>query len=220
MGYIYIISNDINDKKYIGKTSHTIEYRWKLHLAQYPYVNCPLYSAFKKYGVEHFYIKQIEQCDNSILSEREIYWIKFYNSYYNGYNATLGGEGCSKHDYNKILELWNEGYHIQQIAKKLNGNYNVIGKILRDLGVSKEEIYHRGAGNNRKIVGQFLLDGTLIKIYPSTAEAARQVVNQNAQSNISLCCRGKINTAYGYKWKYLDEEYENQKYEILKEYQK
>lgn len=220
MGYIYIISNDINNKKYIGKTSHTIEYRWKLHLAQYPYVNCPLYSAFKKYGTEHFSVAEIEECDNKLLSEREIYWINFYDSYKNGYNATLGGEGCPKYNYDEILELWNEGYHIRYIAKQFNANYQVIGKILRDLGVSKEEIYHRGAGNNRKIVGQFSLDGTLIKIYPSASEAARQTVNQNAQSNISLCCRGKLNMAYGYRWKYLDKEYEDQKYEILKEYQK
>jgi hypothetical protein len=37
MSYIYMISNDINNKKYIGKTSHTIEYRWNLHKRDYPY---------------------------------------------------------------------------------------------------------------------------------------------------------------------------------------
>lgn len=219
MGYIYIISNDINNKKYIGKTSHTIEYRWKLHLAQYPYVNCPLYSAFKKYGTNHFSIHQIEECNNDILSEREIYWIKFYNSYNNGYNATLGGEGCSKYDYDEILKLWNEGYHIRQITKQVNGNCHVIGQILRDLGISKEEIYHRGAGNNRKLVGQFTLNGELLKIYPSASEASRQT---NApQPNISKCCRGEMNSCHGYMWQYLNsDEYQSQKYEILKEYQK
>ena len=219
MGYIYIISNNINDKKYIGKTSHTIDYRWKLHLTQYPYVKCPLYSAFNKYGIEHFSINQIEECDNNILSEREIYWIKFYDSYNNGYNATLGGEGCAKYDYDEVLHLWKQGYHIRQIANKLNGNCHVIGNILRDLGISKTEIYHRGAGNNRKLVGQFTLDGTLIKIYPSASEASRQT---NApQPNISKCCRGEMNTCHGYIWQYLDStKYKNEKYEILKEYQK
>lgn len=32
MGFIYKISNDINDKVYIGKTNFTIEDRWKEHL--------------------------------------------------------------------------------------------------------------------------------------------------------------------------------------------
>ena len=32
MAYIYMIENDINDKKYIGKTTNTMEYRFKQHL--------------------------------------------------------------------------------------------------------------------------------------------------------------------------------------------
>lgn len=30
-----------------------------------------------------------------MLNEREIYWIKFYDSFFNGYNMTLGGDGYS-----------------------------------------------------------------------------------------------------------------------------
>lgn len=220
MAFIYMITNNITSKKYVGKTVHTVEYRWKLHQKNYPYVKCPLYSAIKKYGIQNFYIQTLEECPDSQASEREQYWIKYYDTYANGYNATLGGEGCPKYNYDEILLLWKEGYHIKQIAQKLKSNNNTIGKILRDVGISKEEIYHRGAGNNRKIIGQFTLDDKLIKIYPSASEAARQVVNQNAQSNISACCRGKLKTAYGYKWKYLEEEYNGQKYELLKEYQK
>ena len=32
MGYIYKITNLINDKKYIGKTERSIKARWKEHL--------------------------------------------------------------------------------------------------------------------------------------------------------------------------------------------
>jgi len=32
------------------------------------------------------------------VNEREKYWIKFYDSYYNGYNATLGGEGRKEYE--------------------------------------------------------------------------------------------------------------------------
>lgn len=51
------------------------------------------------------------------------------------------------------MELWNEGYHIKHIANLLGAHPDVIGRIIRDLGVTKKEIYHRGSGNNRKIVG-------------------------------------------------------------------
>jgi hypothetical protein len=47
----------------------------------------------RKYGIENFDIKEIECVDNKELSEREMYWIKYYNTYYDGYNATKGGEG-------------------------------------------------------------------------------------------------------------------------------
>lgn len=44
-----------------------------------------------KYGSEHFHIKLIEETNNP--EERERYWIQYYDSYHNGYNATLGGDG-------------------------------------------------------------------------------------------------------------------------------
>jgi len=50
-----------------------------------------LYKAFNKYGIENFTFEEIEQVDNSILDEREKYWIEYYDSYFNGYNSTLGG---------------------------------------------------------------------------------------------------------------------------------
>ena len=59
-----------------------------------------------KYGIEHFVIETIEECPDSIVNEREQYWIKFYNSYYDGYNATLGGEGTVKYDRDYIYELY------------------------------------------------------------------------------------------------------------------
>lgn len=219
MGFIYKITNDINNKCYIGQTHHSIEYRWNLHKKNYLYVKTPLYTAFKKYGLEHFNIVMVEECPAERLNEREIYWIAYYDTYNHGYNATLGGEGHFKHDYNQILNLWQEGYHINQIAKQINAHPHVIGNILRDLGINKNEIYHRGAGNNRKMVGQFSLNGTLLKIYPSTSEASRQT--DAPQPNISKCCRGGMKTCHGYKWEYLEsDEYQQEKYEILKEYQK
>lgn len=47
----------------------------------------------------------LEECDIDKASEREIYWINYFNSYKNGYNATLGGDGKIYLDYKKILQL-------------------------------------------------------------------------------------------------------------------
>ena len=103
LGYIYKIKNDINNKVYIGKTTKaTIKERFEEHLNDYKKrqeEHRPLYTAMKKYGTEHFYIEEIEKVDICKLEEREKYWINYYNSYKNGYNATLGGDGKILYDY-------------------------------------------------------------------------------------------------------------------------
>ena len=48
----------------------------------------------------------VEETEN--LNEREKYWINYYNSYHNGYNATFGGEGSCIYDYNLIVKLYNK----------------------------------------------------------------------------------------------------------------
>lgn len=55
-----------------------------------------------------------------------------------------------------------------------------------------------------KPVGQYTLDGLLFKVWQSTNEVERQL--GFSQGNISLATRGKRKTAYGYVWKYIDEE--------------
>ena len=57
----------------------------------------------RKYGYDHFSVALVEECDNSILSEREEYWIEQYESYKYGYNATKGGEGKFRCDYSLVV---------------------------------------------------------------------------------------------------------------------
>ena len=116
MGYIYIIRNKINDKVYIGKTNVTIEQRFRDHIYDSKKRRCekrPLYSAMRKYGADQFYIELIEETDDT--SNREKYWIAFYNSYHYGYNATLGGDGSEYVDRKKIIELHEQCLNIAEV---------------------------------------------------------------------------------------------------------
>lgn len=92
---IYCIENKINGKKYIGQ-SIDVEKRWiahKAHLRTGNHVNSYLQRSWDKYGecVFDFYI--VEFCVSEKLNEREKYWIDFYDSFNNGFNLTLGGDG-------------------------------------------------------------------------------------------------------------------------------
>lgn len=72
MTFIYKITNDINQKVYIGKTEKSIKERFKEHCRDYKYPRYekrPLYAAMKKYGTEHFHVELVEETDNP--EERE-----------------------------------------------------------------------------------------------------------------------------------------------------
>lgn len=94
---IYKITNKLNNNAYIGK-SNNIEKRWATHKQRAFYKNSreyekALYRAFRKYGLENFSFEVLEEVNSDEeASEREQYWIKYYDTYHNGYNETIGGE--------------------------------------------------------------------------------------------------------------------------------
>ena len=61
----------------------------------------------------------------------------------------------------------------------------------------------RSAKARSKQVGQYTSEGKLIKIWQSTIDVQRQLGFD--QGSISKVARGKLKTAYGYVWKYIDE---------------
>lgn len=85
---IYITENLINGKKYIGKDTKNKPY--------YLGSGKLLKKAINKYGIDNFKKTIIETCENrEQLSEREKYWINFFNAVSddNFYNIVDGGEG-------------------------------------------------------------------------------------------------------------------------------
>lgn len=144
-GNIYIIKNKINNKVYIGQTIHTIETRFLNHKAASKIEDTKFYRAIRKYGFENFYIELIEEVSEELLDEREIYWIKNFDSYFNGYNSTLGGCGHREIDYEKIYTLWKEGRAVSEIAKETAHARDAVSRILKNcFDVSDLEIKRKG----------------------------------------------------------------------------
>ena len=136
MTYIYCITNVINNKRYVGKTTQSIEERFKEHCKDSQRIRCekrPLYDAMNKYGIENFIIECLEEIeDESTLSDREIYWINELGTYgKNGYNATKGVDGAILYDYNEIIELAGLGYTSKQIKEKIGCCDDIIYKVLK-----------------------------------------------------------------------------------------
>lgn len=129
---IYKITNKNNNKVYIGQSSY-IEKRWERHRTgpfnpnnnQY---HSPFYRAIRKYGLDSFNFEVIEECSQSELNDKEIYWIKYYNATNpeKGYNLCDGGQKGHfvKLDYNSLKEIKdlikNSSMYLKDIAQKYN----------------------------------------------------------------------------------------------------
>ena len=95
--YIYKITNKINEKIYIGKTSN-ITRRWNAHkkLSSSNQKHFYLHNAISKYGIDNFFIEVIgSDSDENIAYEKETQFIIQYKSNKRelGYNLTTGGRG-------------------------------------------------------------------------------------------------------------------------------
>lgn len=146
MGVIYKITNSINDKVYIGQTSRSLKERWSEHLTTNKRRDLPLYRAFDKYGKEKFQIEVIEECENSLLNEKEVFWINYFDSYHNGYNASPGGESptsLSKKETDIFIVKWKEGKTLTQIKEETGHSIKTIRTYLVQNGISEDAFLSR-----------------------------------------------------------------------------
>ena len=91
-GFIYITTNHINGKQYIGQKKYDKSNKWKKYLGS----GIALKRAIEKYGESNFSKEIIEECETKeVLDDREKYWINYYNAVDSDdfYNIASGGDG-------------------------------------------------------------------------------------------------------------------------------
>lgn len=213
-GYIYVITNDINGKQYVGKTCAGIEERWRTHCRDRHKLEArerPLYRAMNKYGLEHFSIQQLEECDQSILNEREAYWIERLNTYHEGYNATLGGDGSAHVNYENIITDYKNGLSPQEISAKYQYHIETVRDYINKAGIEKRPRII----NDSIPVKQFSLQNEFIQEFPSSGAAARWIYKNNSSlhshidviaHHIVQAAKGERQSAYKYHWELVNIE--------------
>lgn len=212
MSYIYVITNDINNKQYVGKTNNTIENRFQEHLKdskRRKNEKRPLYNAINKYGIEHFSIEQLEECSPEEASVKEIYWIGKLDTYKNGYNATLGGDSRTLYDYKAIVDKYKELQNQTLTAKFFHCDTDTVKIACETYNIpifSSSEIMRQKAGKQIRLIEKDLIFETL-------RDAARFLQEENITTNKSLqsitknitnVCKGERKTAYKFHWEYVN----------------
>ena len=230
VGIIYGWYNNLTDMWYIGQTINP-EARFKRHIdyAINKKDNTKFHNALRKYGLDNFVYCVIEEnvlVDN--LDMMEIDWIEEFDSFYSGYNLTLGGDGSKGFimpdeqkkkisQSNKGKTPWNKGKHgifSEESRKRISNKFK--GKPLSEEHKKKISEANKGKtfsiearkkmsesrkGNiphNIRKVSQYDLNGNYIKTYNSIKEA-----KYNSKcGNIIAVCQGKRRQSGGFIWKY------------------
>jgi len=210
MGYIYLITNKQDNKKYVGQTlENDIYERWRAHFKKGS--NCRyLKHALQKYGKDSFKFQIICICFDSDCDKYEKEYMEKYNALVpNGYNLREAGNNGKQNQEtkNKIsnsVRLYYSKLSDQQkkeYSEKRSGvNNGQFGKKIPD---SVKEKMVKSMKNKRK-VDCYNLDNELIHSFDSIADGARKInVDPN---NLRNCCKGRYKTCGGFIWKFNEQK--------------
>lgn len=235
IGYIYSITNLLNGHTYIGKTND-VERRWKEH--RYGHGGTAILNkAFKKYSLDNFLFDVVAEIPfdsieelNDILAQLEVYYIELYDTFHNGYNATIGGDGTSGYkqssETTEKIRRANLGRIVsKETREKISASKTGIGhtketkeKISKALlhrdpaiyekmanklrgRIRDHEMIMKAAKKRRKPILQYDLQGNFIKEYPGI-----KFIDGFEGKNISACCHGKLISTQGYIWRFKEGE--------------
>ena len=158
-GYIYLLTNKINNKKYVGQTTRTFNERYGFkgkgaeRMYKYHYYkmtrglsyNKHLLSSFEKYGLDNFEVIEkfdtvyIENGDlekaKKELDDKEKYYIELFDSMSHGYNKTTGGTG----DYS-IITTFKPDYSIRDIPERVKYVHKFIDRIYYKNNIHQKQI--------------------------------------------------------------------------------
>lgn len=220
LGYIYVIKNKVNDKIYIGQTGYTIKHRFNQHLlaARKGKFNTKLYVAMREIGIENFYVEEICCADVKDLPELEIKYIREYNTFYNGYNSTFGGNTNLRVEDTRelielILRLYNECRSINKINRDTGIGIYIISRVLHNNGIETSQRFDDKAYNKENhVFGVQYKCGRTIH-FKNEYIAADMLCEMGVSSQNRLYLRNDIlrsledgRSAGGYRWFRTEQE--------------
>jgi hypothetical protein len=195
---VYVHTNKINGKMYVGQTCQKPEYRWSNGTG---YVGSTyFYRAIQKYGWGNFEHEVVASNLTKVEANNfEKLLIQMLNTTdeNSGYNLTNGGDGMTGFRHSPETKE-------KMRQNNLGANNNNYGKHLDEDQKRKISESNSGVKNyNAHAVFQYDLQGNFIQKWDYIRQAAK-ALNISA-SNISGCCSHQQRMAGGFIWMYADD---------------
>lgn len=121
---IYLITNQLNGKQYVGQTVQSLEKRWKRHCWESTLNrnSMAITKAIALHGSENFSIEVLEECKNQVeLNATEQKFIVQFNTLTpHGYNLTAGGnsKGYLSEETKRKISAANKNRQVSNSTKK------------------------------------------------------------------------------------------------------
>ncbi len=210
---IYAIVNKINNKMYIGK-SINIYKRVKQHITwlntKNRNENRYLINSWHKYGKDNFEIKILEflELNEDLLSQRELYWMKYYNTVDLKFGYNLRMDSSTKMIVHKETRLLMSNVHKERISKWTEEDRKNHGKLSIEFWENNPDIKlqmsKKVSDVNRKYnIIQYDRDMNFIKEYKGRYDIVNNYPDLYVQAILGVC----NGTKASYKnsiWRYKD----------------
>ena len=227
---IYKITNLKNNMIYIGQTKNLHDRKlqhWRPSERE-KYRDAPLYQDMNQIGLDYFKFEIIEKCDLEQLSERERYWIDYYDSYNLGYNRSNGG--CTLENMDNFTSSQTTEIYCYNLDGSFDKKYCSISSAARAIGFpqSRGDIsrcallndnHHQSGGKmwsyhyienfppyqpplrGKQIHCYDLKTRLYIKSYDNAVRAGEEIFGHRAP-HINDAATGKRCSCGGYLWAY------------------
>jgi len=193
---IYKVTNQINQKTYVGKTELPFSQRKSIHLSDSRRGSeFAFHRALRKYGEETFLWEILEDdiIDRHLLDEKEKYYIALNESFgTKGYNMTAGGEGQTGWVPSKETRAkWSE-----QRKGKMPWNKGM--KTLKNVMTEEEKLAKKKEANRRRseaLKGRItwntgMKDAYARTIYKVTYKDGTEKIGTRIDLGLSKCAIG------------------------------
>tara|TARA_R110000782_G_scaffold264612_1_gene357856 strand:+ start:54 stop:683 length:630 start_codon:yes stop_codon:yes gene_type:complete len=205
---VYLTTHLPTGKMYIGKDKNNHH--------RYFGSGIDIKNIIKTEGRDNLKKSILEECDDlETLNQREEYWLKYYDAENNPMflNRTNKAYGCSRQteegkrkiSENRTPFIWTKEMR-EKASKQRIGKTKLHLNTRSDKGVKRSQEWKDALSKSlkdkpkewlRKKVGQYTLDGELIKIYNSAQEAKNET-----SIEIKNVVTNRAKSAGGFIWKY------------------